>query len=198
MKKLILILATTLLSSFAFADAKVGTPAPDFAVMDAQGKPQNLKDYKGKYVILEWYNKDCPYVRKHYDSKNMQKLQFDMTAKGIVWLTVISSAQGKQGYLAPGEALTNGAKEGSKASAILLDPSGSMGKTYGAKTTPHMYLIDPQGVLRYNGAIDNNDSSDPKTIASAENYIVAATNSAMKGEKIAKETSKPYGCSVKY
>ncbi|WP_413561439.1 redoxin domain-containing protein [Bdellovibrio sp. HCB209] len=198
MKKIVLMLATTLISSFAFADAKIGSPAPDFSVTDAQGKPQHLKDYKGKYVILEWYNKDCPYVRKHYDSKNMQKIQSEMTGKEVVWLTVISSAKGKQGYLAAADALANGTKEGSKANAILLDSSGAMGKAYGAKTTPHMFLIDPQGMVRYAGAIDNNDSSDPKTVETAQNYIVAATNSAMKGEKIAKETSKPYGCSVKY
>ncbi|WP_413578651.1 redoxin domain-containing protein [Bdellovibrio sp. HCB290] len=198
MKNLMLVIVTTLISSFAFADAKVGSPAPDFAVTDAQGKPQNLKDYKGKYVILEWYNKDCPYVRKHYDSKNMQKIQADMTGKGVVWLTVISSAKEKQGYLAPAEAIANGAKEASKASAILLDASGTMGKAYGAKTTPHMFLIDPEGKIRYAGAIDDNDSSDKKTVETAQNYIVAATSSAMKGEKIAKETSKPYGCSVKY
>ncbi|WP_413581444.1 redoxin domain-containing protein [Bdellovibrio sp. HCB288] len=198
MKKTLLVLATTLISSFAFADAKIGSPAPEFSVTDAQGKPQNLKDYKGKYVILEWYNKDCPYVRKHYDSGNMQKIQSELTGKGAVWLTVVSSAKGKQGYMTPGETITNGTKEGSKASAILIDESGTMGKAYGAKTTPHMYLIDPQGTLRYAGAIDSDDSSDKKTIATAQNYILAATNSAMKGEKIAKETSKPYGCSVKY
>lgn len=198
MKQMIFALVISLAGSFAFADAKVGSPAPDFSVVDAAGKTHKLSDYKGKNVVLEWYNKDCPYVRKHYDSKNMQKIQADMTGKGVVWLTVISSAPGKQGHLAAADAVKNGAKEGSKASAILLDESGAMGKAYGAKTTPHMYLIDAQGVLRYNGAIDSNDSADPKTIATSENYIVKAVASAEKGEKIAKETSKPYGCSVKY
>ncbi|UXR65323.1 redoxin domain-containing protein [Bdellovibrio bacteriovorus] len=198
MKHIVLALALGLSANFAFADAKIGSPAPDFAVADAQGKTHKLSDFKGKYVVLEWYNKDCPYVRKHYDSKNMQKIQTEMTGKGIVWLSVISSAPGKQGYLAAVDAAKNGEKEGTKATAILIDDSGKMGKAYGAKTTPHMYLIDPQGVLRYNGAIDSNDSADPKTIASAENYIIHAVASAEKGEKIAKETSKPYGCSVKY
>lgn len=198
MKKIFAMLLITCASSLAMAEAKIGSPAPDFSVVDATGKTHKLADYKGKYVVLEWYNKDCPYVRKHYDSKNMQKIQADMTAKNIVWLSVISSAPGKQGHLAAADAVKNGQKEGSKASAILLDEKGAMGKAYGAKTTPHMYLIDPKGVLRYNGAIDSNDSADPKTIASSENYIVRAVASAEKGEKIAKETSKPYGCSVKY
>lgn len=198
MKNIILAIALSLSANFSFADAKIGSPAPDFAVADAQGKTHKLSDFKGKYVILEWYNKDCPYVRKHYDSRNMQKIQSEMTGKGIVWLSVISSAPGKQGYLASADAVKNGEKEGTKATAILIDDNGKMGKAYGAKTTPHMYLIDPQGVLRYNGAIDSNDSADPKTIASAENYIIRAVASAEKGEKIARETSKPYGCSVKY
>lgn len=198
MKKWMIVLAISVVGTLAWADAKIGTAAPDFSVVDMNGKTQKLSDYKGKYVILEWYNKDCPYVRKHYDSKNMQKLQTEMTGKGIVWLTVNSSAPGKQGHLSAADTKTNAAKEGSKASDILLDEKGVMGKAYGAKTTPHMYLIDPQGVLRYNGAIDSNDSADPKTIATAENYIVAAVNSAQKGEKIPKETTKPYGCSVKY
>lgn len=198
MKKWMIVLAISVVGTLAGADAKIGTAAPDFSVVDMNGKTQKLSDYKGKYVILEWYNKDCPYVRKHYDSKNMQKLQTEMTGKGIVWLTVNSSAPGKQGHLSAADTKTNAAKEGSKASDILLDEKGVMGKAYGAKTTPHMYLIDPQGVLRYNGAIDSNDSADPKTIATAENYIVAAVNSAQKGEKIPKETTKPYGCSVKY
>lgn len=198
MKKVILTLVLTLFSSVSLADAKVGAAAPDFSVTDTSGKMHKLADFKGKYVVLEWYNKDCPYVRKHYDSKNMQKIQTDMTGQGIVWLSVISSAKGKQGYLPSADAAKNGAKESSKATAILIDDSGAMGKAYGAKTTPHMYLIDPQGVLRYNGAIDSNDSADPATIASAENYIIRAVASAQKGEKIAKETSKPYGCSVKY
>lgn len=198
MKKVIVMLALSLMTNFAFADAKIGAAAPGFSVADAQGKTHKLADFKGKNVILEWYNKDCPYVRKHYDSKNMQKIQADMKAKGFVWLTVVSSAAGKQGHQKPADALANFKKEGSNASALLLDESGTMGKAYGAKTSPHMYLIDDKGVMRYNGAIDSNDSADPKTIATAENYIVAAAANVQKGEKVAKETTKPYGCSVKY
>lgn len=192
------ILAITLFSSFGFSEAKVGAPAPHFEVMDAAGKVQKLSDYKGKKVVLEWYNKDCPYVVKHYSVGNMQKIQKEITAKGVIWLTVISSAKGKQGYLDSKEALANAQKAGATPSAILIDDLGKMGKAYGAKTTPHMYLIDDKGVLRYNGAIDSNSSADSATIAKADNYILAATTSLMKGEKIALESTKPYGCSVKY
>lgn len=200
MKKLMyaLTIIASLTSTLALAEAKIGAAAPDFAVTDANGKVHKLGDFKGKNVVLEWYNKDCPYVRKQYDSKNMQKTQGDVTSRGVVWLTVNSSAKGKQGNQSPGDTLLNSKSEGSKATAILLDEDGKMGKAYGAKTTPHMYLIDSQGVLRYNGAIDSNDSADKKTIATAENYILAAVNSVLKGEKIAKETSKPYGCGIKY
>ncbi len=194
-----LILAASLMvGSVAFADAVVGKPAPDFSVMDATGKTRTLSEFKGKNVVLEWYNKDCPYVKKHYGSGNMQKVQSELTGKGVVWLTVISSAKGQQGYLSSDEALKNAQTAGAKANAILIDDSGKMGRTYGAKTTPHMYMIDGKGTLRYNGAIDSNDSADPSTIAQSENYIVAAATSLIKGEKIAKDSTKPYGCGVKY
>lgn len=193
------ILATGLLIGFvALGNAVVGKPAPDFSVMDATGKTRTLSEFKGKNVVLEWYNKDCPYVKKHYGSGNMQKVQSELTSKGVVWLTVISSAKGQQGYLSSEEALKNAQTAGAKADAILIDDSGKMGRSYGAKTTPHMYMIDGKGTLRYNGAIDSNDSADPSTIAKSENYIVAAANSLLKGEKIAKDSTKPYGCSVKY
>jgi peroxiredoxin len=198
MKTLLLALALTLSSTLAFANAKIGAPAPDFTAVDAEGKTHKLADYKGKYVVLEWYNKDCPYVRKHYGSQNMQKTQTTLKEKGVVWLSVQSSAPGKEGYLTAADTIKNAAKEKSNADAILMDEKGVLGKAYGAKTTPHIFLIDPQGVLRYNGAIDDNDSADPKTIYGANNYIIAAVVSAQKGAKIAKETTKPYGCSVKY
>lgn len=198
MKNMILVAALSLTSAVSIAAPKIGAAAPDFSVADATGKMQKLSDYKGKLVVLEWYNKDCPYVRKHYDVKNMQKIQQEAIQKGAVWLTVVSSAKGKQGHQTNQEALANFKKEGMNSTALLLDESGQMGKAYAAKTTPHMYLIDEKGVLRYNGAIDSNDSADSKTIATSENYVVAALNSLQKGEKIAMETTKPYGCSVKY
>lgn len=198
MKNMILVAALSLTSAVSIAAPKIGAAAPDFSVADATGKMQKLSDYKGKLVVLEWYNKDCPYVRKHYDVKNMQQIQQEAVQKGAVWLTVVSSAKGKQGHQTNQEALANFKKEGMNSTALLLDESGQMGKAYAAKTTPHMYLIDEKGVLRYNGAIDSNDSADSKTIATSENYVVAALNSLQKGEKIAMETTKPYGCSVKY
>ena len=198
MKNLLSVMMMTAMSGWALAVAKVGAPAPDFTVTDQAGKQHKLSEFKGKNVVLEWYNKDCPFVRKHYDSKNMQKLQTDLTAKGVVWLSVISSAPGKQGYLSATDAQKQMSTEGMKSTAVLLDETGAMGKAYEAKTTPHMYLVDASGVLRYNGAIDSNDSADSKTIAGAENYIVAAVNAVTTNKKVAKETTKPYGCGVKY
>lgn len=198
MKKVMMMAVALFAAQLAFAEAKIGSAAPDFSVVDAQGKTHKLADYKGKTVVLEWYNKDCPYVRKHYDSQNMQKLQTDMKAKNVVWLTVVSSKPKSQGHQNAADTLKNVEKEKSKAVAVLLDESGTMGKAYGAKVTPHMYVIDDKGVLRYNGAIDSNDSANPKTIETAENYVVAAVNSVTKGEAVAKPTTKPYGCTVKY
>lgn len=197
-KSVMTFLLASVFTSFAFGEAKVGQAAPDFEVKDATGQTRKLSDYKGKNVVLEWYNKDCPYVKKHYGAGNMQKLQTELAGKGVAWLTVLSSAKGKQGFLTPEETIKNGQKENSKAEAFLMDADGKIGQMYGAKTTPHLFLIDAKGVLRYNGAIDSNDSADPATIAKAENYLLAATTSVLKGEKIAKETTKPYGCSVKY
>lgn len=182
----------------ANAEVKVDAPAPAFSEKDAAGKTHSLQDYKGQWLVLEWYNKGCPYVKKHYGSKNMQNLQATYTGKGVRWLTVISSAEGMQGYLTPAEAIKNAKAVGSKATAILIDSDGSMGKAYGAKTTPHMFVVNPEGVVVYAGAIDNNDSSDPRTIASSENYVKAALDSAMQGQAVAVKSSKPYGCSIKY
>lgn len=184
----------------AFAEVKVDAAAPDFSVKDANGKVQTLKDYKGKWLVLEWYNKDCPFVKKHYGSNNMQALQKDYTGKGVAWLSVISSAKGKQGYLEPKEAVKNSKKVASAASAILLDTDGKMGHDYDASTTPHMFVINPEGNVVYAGAIDDNDSSDPKTIKGAKNFVREALDAGMSPQKreIAVKTHKPYGCSVKY
>lgn len=180
------------------AEIKVDAPAPKFEEKDANGEIQSLDKYKGKWLVLEWYNKDCPYVKKHYGSKNMQKLQEEFTGKKVAWLSVISSARGKQGYLKPAEALENATATGSHATAILMDEDGSMGKAYDAKTTPHMFVINPKGNVVYAGAIDNNDSSDPATIETSENYVKKALEEGMGDRKIATKTSKPYGCGVKY
>lgn len=188
-----------LVPALASAEAVPGKPAPAFSVADAAGKTHALADYKGKWLVLEWFNKDCPYVRKHYGSNNMQGLQKKYTEQGVSWLTVISSAKGKQGYHEPAEALTVAADHKLASSApLLLDPAGVMGKAYGAKTTPHMYIINPEGVVVYAGAIDDNDSANPAVIPESKNYVAAALDEALAGKPVSKASSRPYGCSVKY
>src|SRR5437016_5785101 len=144
--------------------AKVGEPAPDFTATDSNGKSHHLSDYKGKFVVLEWHNQGCPYTRKHYESGNMQRLQKEWTSKGIVWFTVISSAPGTQGYVTASEENDYVKKIKAAPSAVLLDPDGTVGHLYAAKTTPHMFIIDPKGQLVYNGAIDDHPTSDAADI----------------------------------
>lgn len=192
------LIALSLVPQISKAEAVPGKPAPYFDVKDAKGKSHKLSDYAGRWTVLEWFNKDCPYVKKHYGAKNMQMLQADFVAKGVVWLTVNSSATGKQGYTTPEETLKVAKDNGSSASALLIDTDGKMGKAYGAKTTPHMFVIDPKGVVVYAGAIDNNDSSDPATIKGSVNYVKDALNQGMSGKKIEMASSRPYGCAVKY
>lgn len=199
MKKIISILVATFLAApMALAEAVPGKPAPAFEVKDAAGKIQNLSGYKGKWVVLEWTNKDCPYVKKHYNSKNMQKLQKTYTDKGVSWLSVISSKKGDQGHLSPAEATKVASANGAAATAILLDESGTMGRAYGAKTTPHMYVINPEGNVVYAGGIDDNDSANPDVIAKSKNYVAAALDAGLAGKPVEVVSSKPYGCSVKY
>jgi peroxiredoxin len=199
MKKLVLSLfAVCSVGAVAHADAVVGQPAPAFAVKDATGKDESLAEYKGKWVVLEWYNKDCPFVKKHYGSNNMQTLQDTYTKKGVTWLSVLSSAKGKEGYIEPAVAVANAKEKHSHATALLMDSSGTIGKAYGAKTTPHMFVINPQGTVVYAGAIDSNDSADPAVIANSKNYVAAALDEGMAGKKIDQPTSRPYGCGVKY
>ncbi len=198
MKFFAILTSAFLLAGTAWADAVPGQAAPAFEIKDATGKWHKLADFKGKWVVLEWFNKDCPFVKKHYSSSNMQKLQQDYTAKGVVWLTVNSSAKGKQGYVEPQQALADAKERRAAPSAILLDTDGKVGKAYGAKTTPHMYVINPDQQVVYAGAIDNNDSSDPKVIPASKNYVVEALDSALAGKPIATASSRPYGCSVKY
>lgn len=191
--------ALLLLPLIAGAAAIPGKPAPDFSVTDAAGNIHSLADYKGQWLVLEWFNKDCPYVKKHYGSGNMQKLQKDYTAKDVKWLTIISSAKGKQGYLEPADALAVAADHKLAASApFLLDPNGVMGKAYDAKTTPHMYIVNPEGVLVYAGAIDDNDSSNPAVIPKSNNYVSAALDEVLAGKPVSTAASRPYGCTIKY
>jgi len=190
--------ALTLAASPVFAKAVVGQPAPDFSLPDSQGHTQSLSAYKGKTVVLEWNNPECPFVRKHYGAGNMQKLQSAATAAGVVWLTVNSAAAGKQGHLDAAGANAYVAQVGGRQSAYLFDADGKVGHLYGAKTTPHMYVIDAQGVLRYAGGIDSIASTDEADIAKATPYVSDALAAIATGKPVATPTSEPYGCSVKY
>jgi peroxiredoxin len=184
--------------ALGMADAVPGKPAPPFEVKDTRGQVQKLSDYQGKWLVLEWFNKDCPYVRKHYGSGNMQGLQQRYVTQGVAWLSVISSAPGKQGYVEPAEALATVKTTKSAASQVLLDPSGTMGKAYGAKTTPHMFVIDPRGTVIYAGGIDDNDSANPAVIPASKNYVSAALDTALAGQKVVTASARPYGCHVQY
>jgi hypothetical protein len=181
-----------------YAAATVGQPAPDFSVRDSNGKLHKLSDYKGKFVVLEWHNQGCPYVKKHYGSGNMQRLQKEWTGKGVAWLTILSSASGKQGFVSAQEENSFIKESGASPTAALLDPSGNIGQLYAAKTTPHMIVIDPQGTIVYNGAIDDKPTADPADLQGATNYVNAALSAAMAGKPVSVSTTKPYGCSVKY
>jgi peroxiredoxin len=192
------VLAAALAAPFAAAQAAVGQPAPAFSAADTNGKTHSLDAYKGKWVVLEWTNHECPFVVKHYGSGNMQKLQKAYTAKGAVWLSVISSAPGKQGHVSAAQANALTQERKASPSAVLLDPEGQVGRAYGAKTTPHMYVIDPAGKLVYAGGIDDKPSTDPADIATSNNLVSAALDAAMAGKPVAIATSAPYGCSVKY
>jgi peroxiredoxin len=178
--------------------AAVDAPAPGFTLHDAQGGTHTLADYKGKFVVLEWVNFDCPFVRKHYGSGSMQELQRTMTSQGVIWLSICSSAPGKQGYF-EGEALRERiAAEQAVPTAYLVDPDGDVGKLYSAKTTPHMFVIDPKGTLIYAGGIDDKASTDKADMARATNYVTAALKEAMEGKPVAVKITRSYGCSVKY
>ena len=178
--------------------AKVGEPAPAFRGTDTRGQVHALSDFKGKFVVLEWHNQGCPYVKKHYSSGNMQRLQKEWTGKGVVWLTVISSAPGAQGHVTAEQADAYVRERQAAPTAVILDASGEIGRAYDAKTTPHMIVIDPTGRLIYDGAIDDKPTTDVADVASAQNYVSAALAAAMAGKPVATAATKPYGCSVKY
>jgi hypothetical protein len=191
-------LLTILFAMPALAKVSVGEPAPDFTLADSNGKSHSLSQYKGKVVVLEWNNPQCPFVGKHYGSGNMQKQQADATASGVVWLTINSSATGKQGDITGAEANAYITKVGGKQAAYLLDPSGQVGHLYGARTTPHMYVIDKNGVLRYMGGIDSIKSTDKDDVAKATQYVPQALSELAAGKPISMPTAEPYGCGVKY
>jgi peroxiredoxin len=177
---------------------QIGRPAPDFTAKDSRGTPVRLSQYHGRTVVLEWTNADCPYTRKHYTSGNMQSVQTLAQKTGVVWLTVISSAPGKQGYVdgPAADALTQ--SRGAAPTAVLLDPSGTVGRLYGAKTTPHMFVIDKNGELQYMGGIDSIATTDVSDIAHAEPYLKEAMLAVTQGSPVAHPVTRPYGCSIKY
>jgi peroxiredoxin len=201
MKTKLLLTALTCLAStslFAADSPAPGSAAPDFSVTDSKGKTQSVSQYKGKTVVLEWFNPGCPFVVKHYGSGNMQKLQDEFTGKGVVWLTIDSSAPGKEGHLTAEQAEKQITDWKMKSSALLLDPDGKAGQTYGAKNTPHMFVINPEGKVIYTGAIDNKATPNPADIATSTNYVKAALNESLGGKPVTTASTKPYGCSVKY
>ena len=193
-----LFVAFALCAAGASAAVRVGEPAPDFAGVDTQGKTHRLADYRGKTVVLEWTNHDCPYVRKHYGAGNMQAQQREAAARGAVWLSVISSAPGEQGHVAPAEADRLTRSREAAPHAVLLDPEGRIGRAYGAKTTPHMYIIDETGRLVYMGGIDSVTTADPADIPKATQYVRVALQERAAGKPISAPVTRPYGCSVKY
>ena len=182
-----------------FGAAKVGEQAPDFTLTDIHGKEHSLSDYEGKVVVLEWTNYGCPYVKKHYNSGNMQALQGEATSSDdAVWLTICSSKPGSQGHMSPADWQKESAKRDVQSTAILIDENGKVGRAYGARVTPHMYVIDKQGELVYNGAIDSMATTDIDDLKKAENFVSAALAALQQGEPVEKSTSKPYGCGIKY
>lgn len=184
--------------SAAAQTARVGAPAPDFTATDSNGQAESLSHYHGKFVVLEWHNQGCPYTRKHYESGNMQTLQKEWTGKGVVWFTVISSAPGEQGYVTPNQENAYLAQMHADPTAVLLDAQGTVGRLYNAKTTPDMYVIDPNGKLIYSGAIDDRPTTDVSDIRGANNYVSDALTEAMAGKPVATPYTRAYGCSVKY
>lgn len=178
--------------------AEVGKPAPEFMTEDIKGEHVMLSSYKGKIVVLEWTNNECPYVRKHYDTGNMQKLQQEATKDGVVWISIVSSAKGKEGNVSPQEAQTIIDKEKAFPTYKILDESGAIGHLYGAKTTPHMFVIDQNGILAYSGAIDDNESFKPATVTGAKNYVREAIDALKAGKPVPTSQTQPYGCGVKY
>ncbi|PSQ97711.1 MAG: thioredoxin family protein [Bacteroidetes bacterium SW_7_64_58] len=199
-------LALALLTVVAFAapvaaqtdQADIGEPAPDFTLEAADGETHSLSDFEGKYVVLEWLNFECPFVGKHYGSGNMQALQEKYTDEGVVWLSIVSSAPGKQGYYPPKEMIEQKRKYNGNMTAILMDPDGEIGKTYGATVTPHMYVINPDGELVYRGGIDDKPTTDEADIEGATNYVDRALTAVMNGEEVSPKQAKPYGCTIKY
>lgn len=198
MKSPLIALLSLLLALPLAAMVQPGEQAPAFSLPDSNGQTRSLSDYEGNYVVLEWINHGCPFVKKHYKDGHMQKLIEDMRAKGVKWVSICSSAPGKQGYMEPAEINAMNGQIGAQPDAYLIDSDGKVGRAYGAKTTPQMVVIDPQGKIIYHGAIDSIKSTNSADVKKADNYVKAAITQAMNGEPVATKTTRPYGCSVKY
>lgn len=196
--------ATLALSGFAlswtpvYANPEIGQNAPAFAAKDTKGKDVSLASLRGKTVVLEWTNDGCPYVAKHYGAGNMQKLQADARADGVVWISIVSSKPGAQGHVTPAEADELTDSRGAKPAHVILDEKGIIGRKYQARTTPHMFVIDPEGTLVFKGGIDDTPTADRSSIAGATNYVTLALDAVSKGESVATPVARPYGCSIKY
>ncbi len=193
-----LLTLASLTSLFAADKAEIDKPAPNFTLTDSNGNEHSLSDFEGKYVVLEWINFDCPFVKKHYDGDNMQMLQKKYTEKDVVWLAICSSAEGKQGYFDNDEINKRIADHNAAMTGYLIDESGEVGKMYAAKTTPHMYIIDMEGVLVYAGGIDDRKSTSIADIKGATNYVSQALDELLAEKEVSVKVSSPYGCSVKY
>ena len=193
-----LVIALLLAAAPAAWASSVGQPAPDFTAPDLQGKPVRLSDYRGKFVVLEWTNPECPYVRRHYDSGNMPELQKELGAKDVIWLTVNSTNQSSSEFKTPQEMSKWMSQKGAAPKATLIDKDSKVGKLYSARTTPHMYIVDPQGKLIYAGAIDDKRWASVEQTKKANNHVRAALGEAMAGKQVSVAATSPYGCSVKY
>jgi peroxiredoxin len=194
----VVVALVTVTSATAVVAAVVGQQAPAFTLADSNGKSRSLDDFQGRVVVLEWWNPECPFVGKHYGSGNMQRLQKEWTARGVVWLTVNSSAAGQQGHVDGAKANALVKERGLASTAVLLDPDGKVGRAYGAKTTPHMFVIDDKGTLVYAGGIEDKPSTDQADVATAKNYVAAALAEVTAGKAVAIASTQSYGCGVKY
>jgi peroxiredoxin len=190
--------AALLVSAHAAAQPAPGQPAPAFALADLAGKPVRLSDFRGRYVVLEWTNPSCPFVQKHYVSGNMQALQKRYTAEGVAWLVVNSTAASHSEFTPPAQQADWLGKQGAAPTAAMLDPDGKVGRAYGARATPHMYVIDPNGTLIYAGAIDDKRSANPADVKTARNFVAQALDEARAGKPVSTASTPAYGCSVKY
>ncbi|MBI1326333.1 MAG: redoxin domain-containing protein [Alphaproteobacteria bacterium] len=193
-----LVMACALVAAPAFATPEVGKPAPDFKALDIEGHEIALSALQGKTIVLEWTNHGCPFVKKHYESGNMQALQKEATDNGVIWVSIVSSAEGKEGHIDAAKAKALKEEQGANFTHKILDASGELGRKYDAKTTPHMFVIDQDGVLVYAGAIDDNKSAQQDVIPTSKNYVREALNALKEGKKPETASTEPYGCSVKY